>query len=144
MRCRANLARRGQAGFMAAEYALGVALLLIPVGLVVITLPEWPARQGVARVAATEAARTAVQQSDWRSATAAGAGAADEVARNYGVATGDLVVSIAGGLGRGQTVTARVAIRMPAINVTAIGGVGSWTWTAVHAEQVDQYRSFSP
>jgi hypothetical protein len=31
---------------------------------------------------------------------------------------------------------------MPALAIPLIGRVGSWEWTAVHVEHVDNYRSF--
>jgi Flp pilus assembly protein TadG len=134
--------RRSQRGFIAAEFALGVGLLLIPIGLLVITLPVWPARQSVARVAATEAARTAVQQTTLPQAVAAGDDAARQVAQNYGVDPAELTVVWRGDVARGSAMTAVVNIRMPAIAVPALGGVGAWTWTVAHTEKVDAYRSY--
>ena len=137
-----NRSRRTHCGFIAAEYALGVGLLLIPIGMLVITIPVWPARQSVARVAATEAARTAVQQATLPQAVGAGDDAAHRVAQNYGLDPSDLTVAWRGDVGRGGAMTAVVNIRMPAVAVPGIGGVGAWTWTVAHTEKVDAYRSY--
>jgi hypothetical protein len=136
--------RRGrtEGGFVALEYLLGMALLVFPVAMLVTTLPEWPSRSGVARQAATEAARTAVEQDDWSGATAAGQAAAQQVVANYGFDPSEVGVTLTGTVARGGAVTAHVAMRMPAIDVPVIGGVGEWTWTVDHTEKVDQYRSY--
>lgn len=134
--------RRADGGFVALEYVLGMALLVFPVAMLVTTLPEWPSRSGVARQAATEAARTAVDQNGWSAATAAGTAAAQEVVTNYGFDPSDVRVTLTGSIARGGAVTAQVAMRMPAIDVPVIGGVGEWTWTVQHTEQVDEYRSY--
>jgi hypothetical protein len=133
---------RSEDGFVPIEYVLGIGLLVLPVGLLVITLPEWPSRTGVARQAATEAARNAIEQSDWPHATAAGAAAAQEVVTNYGLDPTTLSVSFTGSVGRGGVVTAHVGIAMPAMDVPVFGTVGTWTWTVDHSEKVDQYRSY--
>src|SRR6266542_2451137 len=50
---------RGDEGFVAVELSLGVAMLLLPVTLVVLTLPTWSERQAAARAIAREVARAA-------------------------------------------------------------------------------------
>ena len=142
IRLRTRRRRRDEKGFVALEYVLGMCLLVFPVAMLVTTLPEWPSRTGVARQAATEAARTAVQQDDWAQATSAGTAAAQQVVSNYGFSTADVALSLSGSVGRGGVVTAHVAMRMPAVDVPMIGGVGQWTWTVDHTEKVDQYRSY--
>jgi hypothetical protein len=67
------------------------------------------------------------------------------MASNLGLPTSSVLVEldcVAGSpLLRGGAVTSRVTARMPAVAIPGIGGVGGWTWTAVHHEPVDQYRS---
>jgi hypothetical protein len=57
MRRRAR-ATRQDAGYVAAELALGVGLLVFPVAMLVLTLPTWSERQASARAIAREMART--------------------------------------------------------------------------------------
>lgn len=132
----------GETGVTAIETPLALVLLLVPVALMVITIPAWPERQTVARAAATEAARTAVLADSWQEATAAGHAAVARAAANYGLAPGDLIVDWSGDLARGGSVTARVTVRMPAVVLPGLGSVDAWTWTASHTEAVDRYRSF--
>ena len=47
-----------EAGFVATELTLGLGLLILPVALLVLTLPGWSERQTTARVIARETART--------------------------------------------------------------------------------------
>jgi hypothetical protein len=132
----------GQGGFLAIEYAFGVAVLLIPVGLFVITAPSWPERQEVARVAAAEAARNGVQQSTLVAAESVGEAAARQVALNYGVDPTNFAVTWTGDVTRGNTLTAHVQVRMPALQLPGIASVGAWYWHVAHSEQVDQFRSY--
>jgi hypothetical protein len=66
---------------------------------------------------------------------------ADLVARNYGVDPADVTVSVDGDTGRGGLVTATVEVRMPAVEIPGIGGLGTVVWSVHHTEQVDLYRS---
>ncbi|MEW6474320.1 MAG: hypothetical protein AB1679_18870 [Actinomycetota bacterium] len=132
---------RSQAGTAVIETPLAVVLLLVPVALLVITLPAWPERQTVARAAATEAARSAVLADSWDEAVATGQAVVERTAANYGLAANDFVLDWSGALTRGSAVTARVTVRMPALAVPGLGSVDAWTWTASHTESVDRYRS---
>jgi hypothetical protein len=66
----------------------------------------------------------------------------DEIARNYGLPPGDLSERFSGNLARGQTIRSEVTVKMPALAIPLVGRAGSWQWTAVHIEHVDNYRSF--
>ena len=126
---------------MAVEFILGM-LFVIPVGLLVVALPQWPEGQSVARVVASEAARAAVQQNSWGDAQNVAEAVKDEVVTSYGYDAGDVDVTLSGALARGERITATVRIRMPAIAIPGIGAVEAWDWTAARSEQVDLYRSF--
>jgi len=137
--------RRGSSeqGYVAAELALGVGLLVFPVAMLVLTLPTWSERQSVARAIAREAARTVAVGGTCDEGTARAVGAT--MAGNLGMRDGvDVALDCAPGqrLRRGESVTARVTVRMPAVDIPGIGAVGAWSWTAHHSEPVDQYRSF--
>jgi hypothetical protein len=125
------------------ELVAGVALLVLPVALVVLALPEWSSRQALARLAARDAARAATL-AGWCD-PAASARAVDQLARAAGLPAGALrvVLDCADGasLPRDGSVTARVTVSMPAITVPMVGAVPGWSWTAVHREPVDPYGS---
>lgn len=128
-------------GAVAVELPAAIGLLLVPLALLVITIPTWPERQTVARSAASEAARTAVLASSWEEGTDAGDEIVALAAQNYGLDPADLTVSWEGAFGRGESITATVTVRMPALVVPGLTTVDPWTWSASHTERVDDYRS---
>lgn len=132
----------GQAGSIPIEFALGVGVLVLPVALLVVTLPLWVERQSAARLAAREAARTVVVADDLGRGVAAGRDAAARVAANHGIPSEDFEVSFAGSLDRGDAVTATLVARFPATAFPGLGDVAAFTWTVRHTEHVDRYRSF--
>lgn len=128
-------------GAIAVELPLALGLLLLPMALLVITVPVWPERQTVARAAAIEASRSAVLADSWEDGVDAGNEAVAQAARNYGLDPSDLSVKWEGSFGRGEAVTAAVTVRMPALVLPGLTTVEAWTWTARHTERVDDYRS---
>jgi hypothetical protein len=129
-----------EGGYVSLELVLGLALLVLPVALIVLTLPTWLARQSTARLAAQQAARTGViAASPEEGAAAAGAVAADA---GLDPAT-DLRVAWEPGssFARGGLVTAKVTVESPAISIPFLGSLGSFPLTATFSERVDLYRS---
>ena len=135
---------RGESGFVAVEWAVTVGFLLFHTVLLVLSFPAWVERQGMARVAAQEAARAVALSNDTASEAAAGRGLADEIARNHGVDPTTMAVSYEGTTRRGDSVTATVAVELPALTIPGLGSLGSVTWSARHTELVDRYRPFTP
>jgi hypothetical protein len=137
------MTRRAESGFVATEFAFGVAVLVLPVALLVLTFPRWSERQVTARVIGREVARRAASDGicDQGAARALGA----TMARNLGVAPADVSVDLrcADGIGLepGADVEAAVTVTMPAVQVPGFGAVGAWSWTARHREPVDRYAS---
>ncbi len=132
-------------GFIASEFVLGVCVIILPVTLLVIALPTWSERQAMAQSAANESAREVVLADSWSTGVGTAKAAVDQVASNYGVSLDDVRgpdFTAGGGLAGGQTVVSRVTVRMPMMVIPLVGRVGSWSWTAQHAERVDDYRSF--
>jgi hypothetical protein len=131
-------------GYVAAELALGIGLLLFPVALLVLTLPTWSERQTTARSIAREVSRVVAVAGvcDRSRATETG----HDMAQNLGLSAGDIDVQLncASGqrLPRGGSVRASVTVAVPAVTFPGIGSVGAWSWTAHHSEPIDQYRSF--
>ena len=134
---------RSESGFVATELALGVTLLVVPVALLVLTLPRWSERQVTARVIAREVARRAARDGWCDHGVAHALGAS--MAANLGVAPRDVTVDLECADGAelvpGTDVEARVTVAMPAVHVPGIGGVGAWSWTARHREPVDRYAA---
>jgi hypothetical protein len=135
--------RRSESGFVATELAAGVAVLVLPVALLVLTFPRWSERQVTARVVAREVARRTAR--DGVCDRGAAVDLAATMARNLGVASSELTVDLACAdgvaLAPGGDVEARVTVTMPAVEVPGLGAVGAWTWTAQHREPVDRYAS---
>jgi hypothetical protein len=99
----------------------------------------------MAQRAANESAREVVLADSWSAGVGAAEATVDQVASNFGVSLEDVRgpdFSAGGGLAGGQTVVSRVTVRMPLMVIPLVGRVGSWSWTAEHAERVDDYRSF--
>jgi hypothetical protein len=145
-------AERGERGFTAVEWTIGLGLLLMPVAILVLTIGTWGERTNVARLIAQEAARAVVLADDWQSGTGAALALADEIAANHGLGeiacagAGCMTVSIAGTLGnelvRGNEVIVTVAVPIPAVAIPLIPE--RWTemtYTAEHTERVDDFRS---
>ena len=135
--------RSSESGFVATELALGVGLLVIPVALLVLTLPGWSERQVTARVISREVARRAARDGvcDLGAARALGV----TMAHNLGVPGDGFAVELAcpdgSELPPGSDIEARVTVAMPAVQVPGIGAVGAWSWTARHREPVDRYSA---
>ena len=133
-----------EGGYVAAELALGIGLLVFPVALLVLTLPTWSERQTTARSIAREVSRVVAVAGVCDRGRAAETG--HDMARNLGLAPSDVDVQLdcvpGGRLPRGGSVRASVTVAVPGVTLQGIGSVGAWSWTAHHSEPVDQYRSF--
>ena len=132
--------RRPEHGFVAVEWVAAVGLLLLPIIMLVATLPVWAERRNAATVSAREAARLLVRQ--WPDADS---GAATRVAReviaDHDVGADGVRVRVdAGGEDRGAYVRVAVEVTMPAIAVLGMRA-GSWHYTAVAVRRIDDYRS---
>lgn len=130
---------RSESGFVATEFVVAVALLLIPTLLLVASSPQWIERRHVATVVAREAATVASES--FPSDTAAAEAVAVVVAANYGVAPEDVSVRVVDDARRGGQVRAEVTITMPAIVVPFVGQVGRWRYTTEYTVRIDDFRS---
>jgi hypothetical protein len=136
---------RSAAGFAAAEFAAGVGLLVLPVTLLVLSLPAWVETEEAARVAAQQAARAIVTATDHAVGLARAELLAGDTLANRGVdQVGPLDVQGTLGPAAGddqELVTVSVTVRVPALHLPLIG-----TWAAVertvsHTQPVDRHRS---
>jgi hypothetical protein len=137
--------RDAESGFVATELVLGIGLLVLPVALLVLTLPGWSERQVTARVISREVARRITRDGTCDVAGARALGAS--MARNLGVPAEGLSIDVTCAAGAalepGGDVEARVTVVMPAVDLPGIGAIGSWSWTARHREPVDRYAAAS-
>jgi len=133
--------RRDCSGFVALEWVASIALLLLPVVVLVATLPGWAERRHAATVAAREAAR--VLERDWPNADPTAAElVARSIAEDHGVEDRDVDVRVvAVGESRGSLVRVDVRVRMPAVDVPGLAQVAGWTYTATSTRRIEDYRS---
>lgn len=132
---------QGDRGSAVVEMPLAVGLLLLPISMVVMLVPQWPERQTVASAAAKDAATVYANASDPATGAAQAEASVALAAANYGLPTGALTVTLGGRWCRACTVTASVTVDIPAIDVPLAGTVGSFTWTATSSARIDDYRS---
>jgi hypothetical protein len=111
-------------------------LLLLPIVVLVATLPVWAERKHAGVVAAREAAQVLVNA--WPAVHRDRAVAvAQQVAADHGV---DNVTVLVRAGDRGGTVEVDVVVVMPAISVAGMRA-GEWRYTARTSRHVDDYRS---
>ncbi|HEY5075882.1 MAG TPA: hypothetical protein VIJ48_00120 [Acidimicrobiia bacterium] len=132
--------RRSESGFVAIEWVAAIATLLLPIVVLVASMPGWAERRHAATVAAREAARDLVDK--WPNGDPAAAVIiARDVAADHGVDARDLDVRVPSvGEARGEEVEVDVEVTMPAIGVGAMS-VGSWHYTARATRRIDDFRS---
>jgi hypothetical protein len=132
--------RRSACGFVAIEWVAAIAMLLLPIVVLVATMPGWAERRHAATVAAREAARDLVD--NWPNGSRESAVlVAIDVAADHGVDATDLDVRVPSvGEARGNEVVVEVEVTMPAIGVSGMS-VGSWHYTARATRRVDDFRS---
>jgi hypothetical protein len=136
-----RVGRAPEGGFVVAEFVLGVAVLVLPVALLVLSLPVWAEHQATARAIAREVGRTIARDDVCDLAQARAT--AEIMGGNLGLDRGEVHVDLdcAQGLplAPGGSVRVEVTVAMPALEVPGIGRVGGWSWTARHTEPVDVY-----
>jgi hypothetical protein len=127
-------------GSASLELALGVAVLVVPAVVAVVSFAPWLEARAFVRAAAAEAARAAVLAPT--DPGAAGARAVSDMAAGRDM--GGVSVTMCGGgvclIERGETVAATVTVEIPLV-ATPWGSVGGITVEASHSEPVDLYRS---
>lgn len=140
---------RSDSGHAAVEFAMAVAVLLLPAALVVTAFGPWSERRVLAESAAAEAARVTVIELDH----SAGIAVVAQSVSNHGLDQDSVRLGWCGALPaplnapggacsltRGSSVEARVDVWTPLIR-TPWGDVGGLWITAIHSEQIDLYRS---
>ncbi|MBW3659265.1 MAG: hypothetical protein KY457_11545 [Actinobacteria bacterium] len=138
--------RDAEEGLVAAEYAAGVGLLLLPVSILVLSLPGWVGAVEAGRVAAQQAARAVVTADDHADGIAAAQRLAAETLANRGVTqvgavTFDGALRHRAGDEPQELVTATVVVRVPALQLPLIGSWAAFDRVVAHTQPVDRYRS---
>lgn len=135
------IATRRERGSAAFELPLILGLVLLPFGVLVLSISTWVERQTAARDAAGETARFAV---------VAGPDRADETAAllreieaGYGLPPGSLRLRLLPSREPGRAVVARVTVSMPGAVIPLFGSFGDVSWTAEHIERVPDYGATS-
>ena len=119
---------------------LGVGLVVLPVMVLVLTVPTWEQRAVDARDAARNAARSLVTADNWDDGVAAADQAVGDIVGDDGLVAADVSVRLSGSLGPGEAVTASVTVLVPAGDVPGLGFVGAVHYTASSTQDVDAYR----
>lgn len=139
---RLRLDGAGERGLAAMEVALFTGLILLPVLILVASLPTWWERQSLARLAAQEAARTVALAATWDEGAQRSQTLVGQIASNHGVDPADISLTLDGALERGGQVAATVTVTVPTMVVPFIVEVPSFHLSSHHTEAVDLYRSF--
>ncbi len=117
---------------VAIEVPFVVGLVLIPFGLLIVTVPTWVERQTLARDVAAEAARAVALD------PVAGTGAAEAAVAGLGGEV-PVAVSWSGSLGAGEQVTASASVEVPVLDLPVFGAIGGFTIERSHTERVADY-----
>jgi hypothetical protein len=131
---------RGSRGSSTIEMPLAVGVLLLPIVVIVLALPQWPERQTTASSAAKQAATIYASAPDETTGFRLATEAVGEVAANNGVADG-LRLELSGAWCRGCTVVARVTVAIPSIQIPFGPATGRIDWTASSAARIADFKS---
>lgn len=131
-------------GVAAIDIIVVIIIAMIPVFVIVMSVPTWVDRLLFARTAAQEAARVMVLADTWEEGQSQANEMVQQVAANHGVPAGETSLTLGGQLERGATVSATVSVQTPAINIPFVTTIGSVTLSRSHTEIVDHYRSLPP
>jgi hypothetical protein len=123
------------------ELALGLMLLVIPITILALSVAPVFEHRNFANRAAAEAARVLVLATG--DAEAEALNAIEAQAAGLGIDPAAVRVTFCGGMGcsraRGSVVTVEVSVNIP--QLSSFLPIGALTVRAIHAEQVDLYRS---
>jgi len=135
--------RRDERGAASAlTLMLGVGLIVLPVMVLVLTLPAWEQRAVDAQDVARTAARALAVSSNWQQGEVSANQAIAEIEAGDGLPPSDVSVSYAGSLDPGSAITVSVSVAIPAGNLPGLGFVGTLHYSATSTEHVDSYGSY--
>jgi len=119
---------------------LGLAFIVLPVMVLVLSLPTWEERTVDAQDAARGAAQALVAASTWAQGQAAAAQALAEIIVGDGLPEADMSARYAGSLQPGGSVSVSVTILVPVGVIPGLGSIGALHYTATSVQPVGTYR----
>lgn len=131
----------GDGGFAALSLMLGLAVVVLPVLVVVLSLPVWLERAAAAQDAARLAARQLASNGSWARGSSCAQTVVGELAQAEGWGPGTYFLAMSGSVVPGGTVVASVYVAMPLAALPGLGELGDVTYRAVSVDHVDSYRS---
>ena len=147
---------RADAGSAEIQELLFGFVVLMSFALIALQFADRLAMQWAAREAAREGARSAVVQHDALSAVHAGTASARQTLTAHRVDIDTASIELAfdpgtaeldGCMGppfcRGATVSARVTVRLPELELLLFGTVAATSWSAEHHERIDRFRAIA-
>ena len=132
------------AGFAAVEFVAGLALLVLPIAILVVSFPVWAETQTSARAVARESARVLAVADTDAAGRADALAMATRVADNLGVelvGPPQVEGTVEGPAGDVAEVSVAVTVRLPLLALPLLRDVTEVDWTVEHREPVDAYRS---
>jgi hypothetical protein len=129
-------------GMASAELALAIGLIMLPVTLLVLSVVQWPEREGIATGAAAEGARAAALAESPDAARSAMTARVSEVVAAAGIDPATVVAELSGEFVAGGHVTVSVTIELPPVEVPLLGTWAPGTHTASVTERVELHRRF--
>ena len=132
---------RGDTGSAAVEFPLAVSFLLLPIAVIVMTVPQWPERVSVTRSMAREAATLYATAGSEAAGRDAARRSVNEAAANWGFDPATVALGFEGSWCRACTVRVNVTTPVPALQVPFIGEVGGFEYTGSATARIDDYGS---
>lgn len=129
--------RPRERGSAVIEFPILVGLLLIPFGMLILSVPTWIERQTAARDAAAESARYLVLAGPEGMDSAAQI--VHEIEAGYGLPAGSLELEMPAAFVAGQPLSVTVRVVIPAADIPLLGSFGDTSWTATHIERYPDY-----
>jgi|GEM_PF-2159022 len=119
---------------------LGMAFVVLPVMVLVLSVPTWEQRAVDAQDAARAAARALASATSVQSAESSAGAAVQAVMEADGLAASQYTASLSGELVPGATVRATVSVEVPIGELPGLGAMGDLHYTASSTAHVDSYE----
>lgn len=145
--------KSGDRGLATVEWLAGIAFVLVPTIIAVVSVAGWAERALTAHTIADEAARAAVLAERNAAVTVEAERVGGMIARGRGfevaptcpaAAERCVDLDVRGRLVRGGTITVDVDMPMPGLQLPFAGTVGGFHATVTVSERVDDHRSIQP
>lgn len=131
---------RNERGEVALSYLLVSVFILIPVGLLALSIPIYLEYRTLGETAAQQAVRAYTTASSDTEGRARSEAAVEQVANTTTLSPEDMTVTISGPTEPDAVVTATVTYEIPAINIFGIGSLGTLTVEHSYTEHLGTFR----